>query len=161
VAWWGGGADHMSQACPWLAPTGDQLTHISTSTRGRDTWESWAKDCHLWDPHWWGPQQVTLASPSKIIANMAGGYGGLRHPPLPEAQTLTIVVHHSSLLLAAVHGEPDDLHLHEGVNDLGTGQGVAPGSWGPPMTQLAGAGSPIPPHGRPASSPSAWAAVAH
>lgn len=34
---------------------------------------------------------------------------------------LTIVVHHSGLLLAAVHGEPDDLYLHEGVDDLETG----------------------------------------
>lgn len=47
---------------------------------------------------------------------------------VPSSPLLTIVVHHSCLLLAAVHGEPDDLYLHEGVDDLGIGRGVAPGS---------------------------------
>lgn len=31
---------------------------------------------------------------------------------------LTIIIHHSGLLLAAVHWETDNLHLHEGINDL-------------------------------------------
>lgn len=31
---------------------------------------------------------------------------------------LTIIIHHSGLLLAAVHWEADNLHLHEGINDL-------------------------------------------
>lgn len=31
---------------------------------------------------------------------------------------LTIIIHHSGLLLAAVHWEADDLYLHEGINDL-------------------------------------------
>lgn len=40
---------------------------------------------------------------------------------------LTIIVHHVGLLLAAVHGEPDDLHLHEGVDDLVQKAGLVPG----------------------------------
>lgn len=43
--------------------------------------------------------------------------------PWGTSWMLTVVVHHSGLLLAAVHREPDDLYLHEGVNDLGTGRG--------------------------------------
>lgn len=31
---------------------------------------------------------------------------------------LTVIIHHSGLLLAAVRREADDLHLHEGIDDL-------------------------------------------
>lgn len=31
---------------------------------------------------------------------------------------LTVIVHHSGLLLAAVHREANDLHFHKGINDL-------------------------------------------
>lgn len=37
---------------------------------------------------------------------------------LGENEDLTIVIHHSGLSFAAVHREADDLHLHEGVDDL-------------------------------------------
>lgn len=60
-----------------------------------------------------GTQQVALAASSGVC--------GSRGHTLASGALLTIVVHHSCLLLAAVHGEPDDLHLHKGVDDLGTG----------------------------------------
>lgn len=31
---------------------------------------------------------------------------------------LTVIINYSGLLLAAVHRETDNLHLHEGINDL-------------------------------------------
>lgn len=41
------------------------------------------------------------------------------HVTLPwRQQRFTVVVHHSGLLLGAVHRQTDDLHLHEGVDDL-------------------------------------------
>jgi hypothetical protein len=49
------------------------------------------------------------------------GTGWCLKPSPTLAGALTVVVHHSGLLLAAVHGEPNDLHLHEGVDDLETG----------------------------------------
>lgn len=35
-----------------------------------------------------------------------------------QLEQLTIIIHNSGLLLAAVHREANDLHLHKGVNDL-------------------------------------------
>ena len=60
-----------------------------------------------------------------------GAQTGLRVPtpllhPHPT-HLLTVVIHHSGLLLVTVHREPDDLHLHEGVDDLDTGQSSTAG----------------------------------
>lgn len=35
-----------------------------------------------------------------------------------ELHQLTIIIHNSGLLLATVHREADNLHLHKGINDL-------------------------------------------
>lgn len=68
-----------------------------------------------------GAKQVALTASSGVRPSYPTGVCGNRGHTLASGALLTVVVHHSCLLLAAVHGEPDDLHLHKGVDDLGTG----------------------------------------
>jgi len=60
--------------------------------------------------------------PSRLRVGTSGlELGGYSKGDSP-LHRLTVVIHHSGLLLAAVHWEADDLHLHEGVDDLKTSQ---------------------------------------
>lgn len=77
-----------------------------------------------------------LPCPDRLLSQCGSCDVALGTGARGSAGRLTVVVHHAGLLLAAVHGEPDDLHLHERVDDLRAGQ-VAPGPAGtrpaPPM----------------------------